>query len=84
MAPTSRKEVPTEQPPRQATKPFTVPEGYVPPTIKEQFQYAYRRHPYYRYGYALVGVVGLAAYAVATVNKVEDVHKQAESRRNGA
>ncbi len=49
----------------------------VPPFLTQ----ASRTHPYYRYGYAVAGVVGLAAYAYATVTKVEDVHKAGQARR---
>lgn len=42
-------------------KPFTVPPGYVPPTLKEQWLYANRTHPYSRYGYSLALLTGLIA-----------------------
>ncbi|CAL8465946.1 g5482 [Coccomyxa elongata] len=62
--------------------PYTVPEGYVPPTMKELWQYAQRRHPYSRYGYALVFVVGLGAYAAIAVNKVGTAHKESVKERS--
>lgn len=42
---------------------------------------AQRRHPYSRYGYALVFVVGLGAYAAIAVNKVGDAHKSSVKDR---
>ncbi len=39
-----------EELPKAVPKPYTVPEGWVPPTLGEQFTYAARRHPYARYG----------------------------------
>ncbi len=36
---------------------------------------AQRRHPYSRYGYALVFVVGLGAYAAIALDKVGSAHK---------
>jgi len=30
-----------------------------------------------RYGYALVALVGLGLYAAATINRVENVHREA-------
>jgi hypothetical protein len=34
---------------QEVPKPYTVPEGYKSPTMGEQWLYATRRHPYYRY-----------------------------------
>ncbi|KAL6772216.1 hypothetical protein ACKKBG_A29405 [Auxenochlorella protothecoides x Auxenochlorella symbiontica] len=45
-----------ERPPRVGPvaegvpKPYTTPKGFVPPTMGEQFRYAYLNHPQYRYG----------------------------------
>ena len=39
---------------QEVPKPYTVPEGYKPPTMGEQWLYATRRHPYYRQGTAAV------------------------------
>ncbi|KAK9839231.1 hypothetical protein WJX81_002899 [Elliptochloris bilobata] len=62
---------------QEVPKPFTVPEGYKAPSMGEQWLYATRRHPYYRYGYAAVALIGLGLYAVATISRVEDVHREA-------
>eukprot|EP00884_Botryococcus_braunii_P001359 jgi/Botrbrau1/11223/Bobra.0075s0019.1 len=54
-----------EQFPKEVPKPFTVPEGWKPPTMGEQWAYAARylsRHPYANYGYAAVIAVGLLAF----------------------
>lgn len=99
----------------EVPKPYSVPEGYVPPTMMEQWRYAQRRsvgiypfasyhhqcytipcrvhdwghpgpmmqgmpaltmmpcllcrHPYQKYGYGLVFIVGLGAYAAYTISK---------------
>ena len=33
---------------QEVPKPYTVPPGYKPPSMGEQWLYATRRHPYYR------------------------------------
>lgn len=51
-------------------KPFTVPEGWKPPSIAEQFAYFYRTHGHqYRYGYAAVVLLGLGFWGSSTYSK---------------
>lgn len=40
----------------------------------EQFRYAARRHPYYRYGYAAAVLVGLIGWGIATEEKKHEGH----------
>jgi hypothetical protein len=47
------KEFIEEEIPKEVPKPYTVPEGWVPPTLGEQFRYAAIRHPYARWGWLL-------------------------------
>lgn len=63
-------------------KPFTTPPGYTPPTLAECWKYFYKQHPYYRYGYSAVIVLGIAGYLASdqqhhaespVVKKDEDV-----------
>ncbi|CAL5223959.1 g6565 [Coccomyxa viridis] len=73
----------------EVPKPYSVPEGYVPPTMREQWRYAQRRHPYQKYGYGLVFIVGLGTYAAYTISKarlvplaimlVEGIHKASKA-----
>jgi len=68
-----------DQIPKEVPKPFTVPPGYVPPTLGEQWLFAVRQHPYYRYGYAAALVVGIVGYALAREQKIRD-HRHAVPR----
>lgn len=63
----------------EVPKPYSVPEGYIPPSMMEQWRYAQRRHPYQKYGYGLVFVVGLGVYAAFTISKVEGTHKASKA-----
>ena len=42
---------------------------------------AQRRHPYARYGYGLVFLFGLAAYAGVTMSKVDQAHQDSVDAR---
>ena len=52
-------------------KPYTTPPGYVPPTLGEQWRYFYKHHPYYRYGYSAVILLGLVGYVASQYGKKE-------------
>jgi hypothetical protein len=52
--------------PKEVPKPFTVPPGYTPPTLAEQWRYAALRHPYSRYGAVGAVIMGAIGYALAT------------------
>jgi hypothetical protein len=50
-------------------KPFTTPPGYRPPTLAECWKYFYKQHPYYRYGYSAVIVLGIVGYLASDQRK---------------
>ncbi|GMH35354.1 hypothetical protein BSKO_03222 [Bryopsis sp. KO-2023] len=61
------------------SKPFETPKDYKHPTLGEQFRYALKRHPYYRYGYAIVlGIGGLAYCMLPSDTSQNSVEKKAE------
>jgi len=66
-------------------KPFSTPAGFVPPSLREQFIYAARRHPYSRLGYAAVFLTGCCVWWLASGSdgkgKMEEV---AEKKGKGA
>jgi len=62
MLPNENQDIPKEA---TTAKPYTVPKNWKPPTLKELYLYAYRRHPYYQYGYALVALTGLLAFGLS-------------------
>jgi len=56
-------------------KPFTTPPGWKPPTLGECWHYFYRKHPYYRYGYSAVVLLGLIGwYSGGATSKEEIPH----------
>mmetsp|Transcript_16919 Transcript_16919/g.50525 ORF Transcript_16919/g.50525 Transcript_16919/m.50525 type:complete len:97 (-) Transcript_16919:4085-4375(-) len=70
-------------------KPYTTPKGYVPPTLGEQWRYAYMRHPQANWGYGAVFVCGLLAWAytssgssepAATANEPEPANREVTKR----
>jgi hypothetical protein len=42
---------------------------------------AQRRHPYAQYGYGLVFIVGLAAYAGITMSRVDRAHQASKEAK---
>ena len=55
-------------PPRPGARPpdpFTVPDGWRPPSLSEQWVYANRRHPYKNYGVAGALLLGGVAWWAA-------------------
>lgn len=64
-------------------KPYTVPVGYVPPTLGEQFRFAARRHPYYRYGTAGALLFGLLGWALGTESKGHQPQQAGDARAKG-
>jgi len=55
--------------PKEVPKPYTTPKGYVPPSIGEQFRYAYARHPYANSGFGAAFAIGLAAWLYVSYSK---------------
>jgi len=71
--------------PKEVPKPFTVPPGWVPPTMGEQWLYAMRRHPYSQYGAAAAFMLGLVGYGLATGEKSQKKKgSEAEQSKDGS
>lgn len=80
LARKAASEVGDDVPPAASTsKPFTVPPGFKPPTMGEQWRYAAQKHPASRYGAAGAVLVGLVAYALA--KQEEKKHSSKEEGR---
>jgi hypothetical protein len=62
--------------PSEVPKPFTLPPGYKPPTLGEQWRYAMQKHPYYRHGYAAAILLGILGYTVSTMMGHDDGPKE--------
>jgi len=56
--------LPKESQKLDVPKPYTVPEGYVPPSLAEQWSYAMRKHPYARNAGGGALLLGLIAWGV--------------------
>lgn len=69
VMPQSHGGSPAGEAPPAVPKPYTTPKGYVPPSIGEQFRYAYARHPYANSGLGAAVAVGLAAWLWVSVTK---------------
>lgn len=69
--------------PREVPKPFTVPPGWTPPSMGEQWRYALLNHPASQYGFPAAALLGLLAWGMASQKDKPEGRPQGKEGQEG-